>query len=455
VAAQAKPSARSQPDSYETVSSQYGSLKVLQGVADGKLVKVPVAVIAPDNAASVDLQLKVPTIRIGKGATADPILLTPNGVTLKKGAAEQKWSKAVVKELLDAIVKSPERTAAALALRTACHLTIPEYAYRSKSAPGWAPLAKQVAKNNASMAKSTHGPRNQICTTETVTTMVETTVTKVVEKVLTALQQLRQCHDHCASQYGPQKPLEWAGCELACAGKSFVDVMVGTVEVVETVVEAVVTQITTCVWQAIPKGQFPNPFDGWRNLEVPGFFAGAAPVPEINGAAIADALGLLKGLLNLGPLVSCLLEGQWSFAKLENVGVNVPGIASVPFGVTVCLDTACTDKLLTLGITDAFGLMTSLIGKVGSLPAAIAALGTGAAAAIAGQAATAIMVVLIVLMAHLVAIAAQVGAYKLFGLAPNGVCLTHPSLPIAAVGVLNPVLGILAVANIPLLVTPA
>jgi hypothetical protein len=91
-----------------------------------------------------------------------------------------------------------------------------------------------------------------------------------------------------------------------------------------------------------------------------------------------------------------------------------------------------------------------------SIPAAVAVLGlTLAAAAVVTQACVLLIGLIAILLAHLVIVAGQISIYETFGIIPNGVCVTHPSLPVVAATAVNPLLGILAAGNTPLVVTPA
>lgn len=47
----------------------------------------------------------------------------------------------------------------------------------------------------------------------------------------------------------------------------------------------------------------------------------------------------------------------------------------------------------------------------------------------------------------------QIWLYDQWNLLGNGVCINHPSLPVVAAAAVNPILGILALGNAPLIVT--
>ena len=62
---------------------------------------------------------------------------------------------------------------------------------------------------------------------------------------------------------------------------------------------------------------------------------------------------------------------------------------------------------------------------------------------------------LIVLLAHLTIVEGEILVLEALGLIDDaGVCITHPSMPIAALAVVNPLAGLVALANFPLVVTP-
>jgi hypothetical protein len=122
------------------------------------------------------------------------------------------------------------------------------------------------------------------------------------------------------------------------------------------------------------------------------------------------------------------------------------------------MDHECAMKLIGAGLgAEAFSIISSLIALAsgGGVAGAVAAAGiAGAAAAIVVQVVLAMLAVLIVMLVHLMIVAGQILVYESLGLIEQGICITHPSLPVILAGVANPLLGLLALGNIPLVVTP-
>jgi hypothetical protein len=434
--------------------TQYGHLRAATIKDQGKLVAIPLSVSSPDQLSTMDFSTGTPVVRLGK--TPNQITITPNGVRLKQGEPEKSWSKDVIKTLIETITKSEELFHAALSLRLAWHATYPEYAYQRKAiAP--AKLAKPFVKWNASVAQFSESKSADHCRIENVVDTLTTTVLREQNIVVAAADQFSKCLSDCEAKFGGdwRKLGDKLLCEANCLGKSFVDMVIGTVEIVETITDTVVRQVLVCP-PKLPKGKFPNPFTGLEPL--PGI-SGAAPFkePAFSNAIITQALDVLLGLVTqLPPVVTCLLQSDWKITSLGNLGLNIDGVASVPFGVTVCIDSQCAQRISGSTSYD-ISTIAALVAIASTItPATLVAAGISvAAAAVIAPACVLILGLLAVLLVHLAIVAGQILLYNALGMTSNGVCITHPSLPVVAATVLNPLLGILAVGNTPLVVTPA
>jgi hypothetical protein len=437
----------------------FGAVRLVLGGGSEKTLAVPVRVTAPDGIAELDVSGRQPTIRFGR--PAKEVVLTAKGVRLQRGAPEEPWGVPTVRRLLAAIKGDPELQRAVLSLRTALHTAYPQYLALSRhGAPS--KLGAYYAKSNAGIAKFGKPAGTSSCQTTTIVETVTTEVSHEVDVILTAIQQADRCLKDCEDRYGKPftagfKPIEYGFCAVGCAVDGFVDLVVGTAEIVETIAEVVVREVVVCLLSPRP-GFFPNPFElgVFPGLAQPG---GGARATDIDTGDVKKALAILQEVLDLGePILDCLLAGEWTVTKLSDLRVNVDGIAEIPFGVTVCLNRACVDtmspftvgpKALTLLIKIATAADRNAIG------AALAAAGvTGAAAVAAADACMLILGLLIILLAHLLIVMGQIAILAAAGLINNGICLTHPSLPVAVAAALNPILGIVALGNTPLVVTP-
>lgn len=458
--------------------SQYGNIRVINIDDKGKTLSLPFAFNAPDDRAAIDLTTRMPTVRFGKDKTR--LLLTPKGISFEEGDKEVPWSKASVKRLLEVFKADQQLSKDALALRLAIYATYPEYIAYKKSQPS-KKLFAQRSKTSKQLKEFGKKPSGVQCTVETVVEYVTKEVVEYVDDILTAAEQLSRCVDRCYDRYlrGSRDDYwEYGLCDTACLAQSFEDVVVDTIEVVKTIVEPVERLVLRCALEKIPKGIFPTPFDGRALPDFLGF-AGASGTskPKFSPKVIDAAINVVtKMVKTLPPAIKCIAQGQWDLVTLEDINIDIPIIERAPLGITVCMDHDCAMKLIGGGLRkDAFTIIETLTGlaiAVGTVAAApvgttfaegtmaaavsstIAAIGIEAALLpIVCQIVIALLVVLIVLMIHLVIVAGEIVVLESLGLIDNGICITHPSVPIAVIGAINPVAGLLALANIPLVVT--
>ena len=439
---------------------EFGSLR-LALIGDGaRQSAIPVIIRTPDSRASIDLSGSSPQIRIGVGSSA--ILLEPNGVRLKADRSPRRWSESSVSAVLDQLASSPALLSDLFALRSAAFALYPEYLARTGKTSNKA-LAQHQARSGAQIAGFGRKRSEENCKLENVVEETTRTVRTTVELILTAAERYAACSDRCDRRFLPRGREDLIGfglCEAECLASGFVDLVVGTIELVETLVETVTRQVLVCALRPI-KDHLIDPFRGRFDARPhAGLLAGATGVQT---AIPADVLAkatdvLVKMVKSLPAAIQCIATGQWSITELQTVGLDVAGIGQVPLGVTVCMDHECAMKLIGAGLgAEAFSIISSLIALAsgGGVAGAVAAAGiAGAAAAIVVQVVLAMLAVLIVMLVHLMIVAGQILVYESLGLIEQGICITHPSLPVILAGVANPLLGLLALGNIPLVVTP-
>jgi hypothetical protein len=459
-AAQAAPPQCASDKSSDAFHGGFGALRLALFGNDERQTAVPVIINAPDARASIDLSGDTPRIRIGVGSSA--VLLEPKGVRLKADRSPRRWSDASVAALLAELSSSPTHLSDLFALRTAAFALYPEYLARTSKTSS-KPLAQSQARSGAKIAGFGRKGSEENCRLETVVEETTRTVRTTVDVILTAAERYAACSDRCDRRFlarGREDLLGFGLCEADCVASGFVDLVVGTMELVETVVETVTRQVLICVQRPI-KDHLIDPFRGRFDARPhAGLLAGATGVQAaIPADVLAKAIDVLvKMVKSLPAAIQCVATGQWSITQLQTVGVDVAGVGQVPLGVTVCMDHECAMKLIGAGLgAEAFSIISSLIALAsgGGVAGAVAAAGiTGAAAAIVVQVVLAMLAVLIVLLVHLMIVTGQIVMYESFGLIEQGICITHPSLPVILAGVANPLLGLLALGNMPLVVTP-
>jgi hypothetical protein len=457
-AAQAAPPQCASDKSSDGFHGGFGSLRLALFGDDARQTAVPVIINAPDARASIDLSGNTPRIRIGVGSSA--VLLEPKGVRLNADRSPRRWSEASVAALLAELASSPTHLSDLFALRTAAFALYPEYLARTSKTSSKS-LAQSQARSGSQIAGFGRKRREDNCKLENVVEETTRTVRRTVDVILTAAERYAACSDRCDRRFLDRGDLIGFGvCEAECLESGFVDLVVGTIELVETVVETVTRQVLICVDRPL-KDHLIDPFRGRFDARPhAGLLAGATGV---QAAIPADVLPkaidvLVKMVKSLPAAIQCVATGEWSITQLQAVGVDVAGVGQVPLGVTVCMDHECAMKLIGAGLgAEAFSIISSLIALAsgGGVAGAVAAAGiTGAAAAIVVQVVLAMLAVLIVMLVHLMIVAGQIVMYESFGMIEQGICITHPSLPVILAGVANPLLGLLALGNMPLVVTP-
>jgi hypothetical protein len=443
--------ASAEPDSRVYVDSE-GALTV--AIDPGtKREFAPRSLITTDRSAAVFVSPGSASIRVQ--TKSGMLVLTPNGYSIDRQGAQdgrslKQYSAAAYRELGKIIKTDSSLQAAIMKLRKAAAQTL--YGFTAKEDLAPVPqFAKAALKGNKRQTAFAKKPPAQACRVETVVEVVEREIEGWFTSVLTSGEQLIRCQENCLKKFPPlEKPIEFGECTLGCSFKVFVDIATKTWGVVDTITEEVVKEITHCTPDL---RRYVGP---WGAFDVPSNLVRVAePPPSLSKAQILAALG------PLAPVLSCLAQAAWTITPLGNIGVTIPGVDAIPLGVTVCIDRGCTDTLKLAFSNDAFAnLIPQFINifQASGIDATIAALGLGSLAAISVPTGVTIgqilLVVVLVLLAHALIVAGQLITLDMFGLAPNGVCLTYPALPGVLTGVINPVVGMVVLANTPVIVTP-
>lgn len=448
--------------SSDAFHGEFGALRLALLGEETRQTAIPVIINAPDARAAIDLSGSAPRIRIGTGTGTAAVFLEPKGLRLGSERSLRRWSEASVSALLDALASSPTHLSDLFALRTAAFALYPQYlAHTGKTSSK--PLAQSQARRGTQIAGFGRQREEDNCKLENVVEETTLTVRTTVDVILTAAERYAACSERCDRRFlvrGREDLIGFGICEAECVASGFVDLVVGTIELVETIVETVTRQVLVCAQRPI-KEHLIDPFRGRFDARPhAGLLAGATgaqtAIPADVLAKAADVL--VKMVKTLPGAIQCVATGQWSITELQTVGVDVAGVGQIPLGVTVCMDHECAMKLIGAGLgAEAFSIISSLIALASGsgVAGAVAAAGiTGAAAALVTQVVLAMLALLIVMLVHLMIVAGQIVMYESFGLIEQGICITHPSLPVILAGVANPLLGLLALGNMPLVVTP-
>ncbi len=402
---------------------------------------LPTVVTALGSRAVMDLTSRSPFVRFGSPTNRAAITLTASGVQYGSAKAVP-WSNAVARDIIKNIIADPDKARGALLLRSALQTSYPvaSMLLQPKLTVG-RQMATVMANGAAGFAANSMN-----CTVTTVTDTVITTITQMVAVVLTATQQYQQCYDAEVAKLPCSAAGVGAGLCAAgiCGLKSFVDIVTGWATIATTVVNEVARQVVVCT--APSMNRWPNPWD------FPIAISGGVVPSKKQVFNINDAIAFLKSVCNFfGPFAKCLLDGKWSLAEL-NTPLNLGGSNTViPYGVKVCLSSACATQLSPAGIgaelaanwllllgalaalSPSFAAMAAGFGIVATPAIAAAAAANPVLAAIAGI----ILAFILLAMWYATIICAQL-AYQICctnNLADGLVCIEHPTFAIALVSI--------------------
>ncbi len=384
-----------------------------------------------------------------KGSNGE-ILLSPDGITIGKSKMI-KWDKAGVAALKGALKADRRAMQAAMQMRSAMATSFAAVATAVKASP-----AKEVAASFFRVVEDLGTAVN--CTTTTVTESVTTFVERSVDLIQTAAERYAECFDEamksgaCGFAAGLNLQAGQVCAAAYCTAKGFVDVVVGVLTIVTEVVEEVVREVTTCAKPL--EYLLPN------NWNLPDVRLPDLPMKELKAVAedVTKALKFIEEFSAdmfafLGPFGRCLVEGKWTVNTVPLPFIQGIGI---PFGATVCISASCARRLAAQNLVGEAsaawgGALAALAALSPQFAAAAGPLGVVAAPALAGAALAlspgviaallAILCFIIMALFYASAISAQLGVLSLTSQLPGlpnvfadgEVCITHPTLALAAV----------------------
>jgi hypothetical protein len=422
-------------------------------------VLLPAFVMAAGGLAALNLAVRSPSVRIGTDDSM--ILLTSAGVRFGKAGALTAWTADTVKLLIGAIAKDANKARGIMLLRSALHTTLPVVAlqYKGRLEPRF---GRMLAAGAGAL-----GARSMLsCTTTTVTETVTRTVTDAVNVWKSAEQQYQECYDREVRSAGCSVLGPGAGVCAAgiCVAKGFVDVVVGVVEVLRTVVEEVTRTIVICVRAAV--GTWPSPWD------IPGLVGKITvdqPRRPFTDKDIAAAIELLKQFTGFfGVYGKCLLQGRWSLLQLTTPLDFGGGNIVLPYGIKVCVTAQCaTNMALSNSGMELLGSWTAALSVLAALSPEFLAI----AASVGITASPIVLTAIAALPEVVVACAAVILAFILAALyygtmiaaqleyhriattnfADGIVCIEHPTFAIAAIELITQ--GMVPARAIPPIVT--
>ena len=422
-------------------------------VARVKNFAIPAAIRSADGSASVDTVSPLASVQVGIG-TPSLISWTARGVEFTKGAAPEPWNTATIEQLIKSIASDPVKLRGMLQLRSALLTAFPVYLARTNSITDTR-IGDGHRKATSHVSSITC---NASATTEAVTTVQQVTETVWV----TAQQQYQKCYnDQTSGAAGnscsavPEGILRDSCAAALCTAEGFVDTAESVLTTVTTVTNAAVNDAVGCAGAAV--GAFRN-FWNVPSRTLPGLEpANAKPVvPSLSDIQAAikfltDAIG------GLSPIFPCLLSAKWSIAS---AGTPIPmgdGNLSIPYGIEVCLTSACADTLtidkMASGLASSWTAAVTLLAALNpvgfgafaaslgiTVPQALTA-SVGALAALGAGATTAAALILAFIILCLIygtAIVGQLTIWKQLGAFSDGqVCIVHPTFALAMIKILT------------------
>lgn len=425
-------------------------------LTDGQRRVQPLAFMTADQRAAVTFDRGNPRITLSC-ARGSRLVLSAHGAVLPRNGRRKPtldpYSPKVLKRIGELLRADKTLQASVFTLSAGLRAGL----YQATHASG-ALLDRQLTEALVEIGKRRVGfaqrPARLSCSVERVTRAIEREVVTWVDVVLTAAEQAQRCAGSCSDSFALWDP-RLALCLAGCAFDSFVDVVVGTVRVVETIVEQVIIETIHCT--PLSSGNFPT-FDGLVPVDHAVVKAAEQPAPPGGGAG-----GSLIPK-EIGDLIGCLAKADWKVTTLGNLKVDVPVIDMTPVTLTACFDRDCSDKLktalLTLGVGPVVQALTQAMPEAEAIvkaivgDAALAALTTILGVANAAAAAKVLIAVLLSLAIHAVILGGQMALWDSFDMAPGGFCIHHPTFPLLAVASLHGILGLWVAGNTPFIAEP-
>lgn len=319
-------------------------------------------------------------------------------------------------------------------------------------------LADQVFATSLNISTYTLPQRELQCIEEAVITTVNEQVVRWVDVIKTAGQQLSECVSSCGLRPFYEVPI----CIAVCAAKSFIDIVVGTYQVIETIAKQIVTYVTHCV----ATNTIPLPV-GRIN---PGIII--SPVTEIGAHSQTLSERELEATLSpFRKILECAANGDWNIWKVNISSIGVKN--ALPVGVEVCFDKACADSIkdsLTLQTLFGIGAVIAdlvnkgeatlkMISAVPFLNAGITKIATAAGLTLA-QTVSVFLALVALISYHYLFIIGQIHLLEKQGKIQNGICLKHPLFLITAGAVVTtptifgPFIITQVGVHVPVIVTP-
>ena len=431
----------------------------------GKTCFVPVSWADRAGTSAISFQPTEPLIQL-RGSKAN-IMISRDGVMFSRMRAEP-WSEEAAQRLARVLLEDRQAQNSFLTLHRNLFAATAEYA-----AVTGAVLAGGAGKGalaSFERAAATLGESMTLKKTECRIEQVTETVWRDIwgwwTTTLTAAEKAAACAEACLQRAWSEVP----GCLWDCGERAFEDTATDTWDVIDRVAESILTYVTVCEEKTssypTPGGFFDAlPFSRLKPGEVIRsgsiFVSGATPLDTSN----VDSGAIGRALAGFKPLLDCFLHATWELDRLEHLGLEANGFEDAPFGVRVCLDRTCTDKLIGASWVALFGdlgkVVKALIDAGTSGTAIVAALAMDAgivalAAALGIEAAlvAALLLVMLIVLAYQTAVVSgQIAIGDALGRNRNGVCLHYPLVAIGAVTLFNPIVGAAVALNFPIIVT--
>ena len=411
---------------------------------------VPVYVRTANRSGVMDLTKARSTVSLGSGS----VVLTSRGI--QSGGKLEPWNASTIASLITRARSDASLRASLLELRAALVTAYPHAV--SAARKNAEPRAAQAVMGAAQRMGIAAMPRKSQCTTTTITETITREVAQEVERWLTAEERYEACvrQQVAAGILGGE-----AAAVLYCAALGLVDLFLGVMTVVTTIIEEVTRTVVTCTLEGtkrlidLYKGiEVPIPT---RGIQLPGVPGVGRVAPALTSTDITAALQRLRDLLGaVSPFTTCLLQGRWSFAASDLSAITGGSTLEIPYGVKVCITAECARRLrFDSAHGDLGSAATSLLAILAALNADFAAiagtLGIAKAAEALALAAvigttgtvalTAVAALLLFLVYYAAMIALQLQLLPESAFADGLVCIEHPTFVIAALTILVPVAG--------------
>lgn len=405
-----------------------------------------------------DLNNGKPIVHLSSGKR----VLTFDTDSIRIGRTELQfdWSPKAVMQIVDLLVNDAELRQVALDLRDAILFTPIQYVGESGHVvPNT--LAEGISASLVPYVHMAETPRNIVCTETLKVERIVERITETRQKLLTAAEQMEECHRNCAARHPDQgnifekaaAALARVACGAGCLIKAFADVVVGFFEVVTEIVREVIKKVVVCVNP--PPKHVAVPFEGkFKDVGVRSV-SGIDNVPKDANPTPDDFKKLAELIKTFGDLsepAECILNATWSVRDLRDIGYQ--GFAdSFPISFSVCFDEDCLKKLLKAGPKAIIAAVTELGSLAKAAPVAAAAVKLSLAVAL-----KVISVAVVVIGYQVLMILGQILILQALGKTKNGVCLNHPTVLVGLAGILLGPLGVIsggvAALNTPFIVTP-